>query len=462
MEPVQGRTSIAQWENWWWFRASRMVRDYDLSGAPSGIQPIDEFPAFSFVLADMHPHVLALPFAVLALGLALNLLLTEHDATRPQLVLYALAIGGLIFLNTWDGPIYLAILIGAEALRRLRRNGTGLLMRADWLALIRLALIVGGLAVVCYLPFLISFRSQLSGILPNVIHATQFQQFFAMFGPFLIVLVFFLGVEVWRGQEEMNWSLARNVLGFGLLALVLSLVVLGVIAWLRPEIRGAVYSIVDAAGGLAAQVGTVLRIRLIGLPVLILLGGMAFVVVARLFGRTAIEEDEAPYAASTGFALLLVGAGALLALFPDYLYLRDNFATRINTVFKFYYQAWLVWSIASAYAAYTILADVEWHIRPSSVLRGVFAVVLVGVLVLGMVYPVLADVFAGHRGRRTPERHRREPALAGWRGLAGARQRRSGRDRVPARRWSGATRTRSWWRRWARPTTCRGAAASRP
>jgi multidrug efflux pump len=47
---------------------------------------------------------------------------------------------------------------------------------------------------------------------------TQIQQFFMMFGPFLIVLLCFLGVEIWRGQEEMNWSLARNVLIFGLVA----------------------------------------------------------------------------------------------------------------------------------------------------------------------------------------------------------------------------------------------------
>ena len=36
---------------------------------------IDEFPVFSYILGDNHPHVLAMPFAVLAVGMALNLLL---------------------------------------------------------------------------------------------------------------------------------------------------------------------------------------------------------------------------------------------------------------------------------------------------------------------------------------------------------------------------------------------------
>ncbi len=384
------RGSVNDWNHWWWFRSSRVIRDYDLSGAPAGIQPIDEFPAFSFVLADMHPHVLALPFAVLALGLALNLLLTDHDATREQLVLYGLTVGGLIFLNTWDGPIYLAVLLGAEALRCLRRNATGRLARADWLALLKMGAILLGLAVVLYAPFLIGFRSQLGGILPNVIHTTRIHQFFMMFGPFLLILGAFIGVEVWRGRGEMDWRLARNVILFALAVLILGMIALGLIAWLRPEIRGAVYSIVDAAGGLFAQVGVLLNIRLAGLPLLLLLGGLILLVVARLFGRAAIEEDEFPYASATGFALLLVGAGAVLALLPDYLYLRDNFMVRINTMFKLYYQTWLLWAIASAYGAYTILFDVEWQIRPSAAVRTVFGVGLAIILVAGLSYTALA------------------------------------------------------------------------
>ena len=48
------------------------------------------------------------------------------------------------------------------------------------------------------------------------------------------------------------------------------------------------------------------------------------------------------------FVLLLVLIGALLVVVPEFVYLRDQFGTRMNTIFKFYYQAWILWSLAGA------------------------------------------------------------------------------------------------------------------
>ncbi len=58
-------------EFWWWWRASRVIRDrMPLTGADQEV--ITEFPFFSFLLGDLHPHVLALPFVLLALTVAFN------------------------------------------------------------------------------------------------------------------------------------------------------------------------------------------------------------------------------------------------------------------------------------------------------------------------------------------------------------------------------------------------------
>ena len=66
--------------DWWWWHSARVISDRNLNGVHSEV--IDEFPQFSFLLADNHPHVLALPFVVLALGLALNIA-ADAAATEP-------------------------------------------------------------------------------------------------------------------------------------------------------------------------------------------------------------------------------------------------------------------------------------------------------------------------------------------------------------------------------------------
>ena len=71
--------------SWWpnrpggiiWWRASRVLSDYNMSG--NWLEIIDEFPFFSFLLSDLHPHVLALPFATLMLALALSIVLSTEE-----------------------------------------------------------------------------------------------------------------------------------------------------------------------------------------------------------------------------------------------------------------------------------------------------------------------------------------------------------------------------------------------
>ena len=97
-----------------WFFASRTIQDRNLSGASTEV--IDEFPVFSFLLADLHPHVLALPFVLLAVLISFEWLLTGNilskisspttQHSKEKIILSALVFGSLIFLNTWDFPIY--------------------------------------------------------------------------------------------------------------------------------------------------------------------------------------------------------------------------------------------------------------------------------------------------------------------------------------------------------------------
>ena len=74
--------------------------------------------------------------------------------------------------------------------------------------------------------------------------------------------------------------------------------------------------------------------------------------------------------------------GALLILGPDFVYLSDNFGYRINTVFKFYYQAWIVLSLASAYGTAVLLKNLR------GLANGIFSTIVALVLIVGLTYPI--------------------------------------------------------------------------
>ncbi len=380
-----------------WFWPSRILKDYDLDGTEIPVQPIDEFPQFSFLLADNHPHVMGLPYVLLALGLSVNLVLRKRRPTFGEIVFYGLCIGALVFLNTWDGPIYMLALVGADGLRRVI-NRQGRLEQSDFFGMAGLLAALLVLTGIFYLPFLISFRSQASGFLPNIITPTYFPQFFLMFGPFLLILMFFLINEIRLGRLRMNWLLAaQTIVGLfvGLLVVVLALIL---IALRVPEIYDGVMQFGSRFGGLDKVLPMIAERRWVTLPTTIVLLAMLAIVVARLFPRRqkflAGDADQEArqvvnYSPSTGMALVMVALAVGLTLVPEFFYLRDNFGVRINTIFKFYYQAWVLLSIASAYAVYALLFDSE--MRPSLAVQIAFSAVAIIVIGCGLLYPILGN-----------------------------------------------------------------------
>ncbi|MGH2606760.1 MAG: DUF2298 domain-containing protein, partial [Anaerolineales bacterium] len=203
----------------WWWRASRVVHDVNLAGAEPEV--IDEFPFFSFLLADNHPHVLALPFVLLAIGFALNVYLgwgsgegrsiQEREPilgeslrivlSRGDFWLGAWLLGALAFLNTWDFPIALALLAAALAWTDRRRGLQGILS-AGWTSLS-----LGAAAFGLYLFWYLGFSSQAGGVLPNLLFPTSFLQFSVMFAPALVPIAYWLVRETIRGWRRDDLGL---------------------------------------------------------------------------------------------------------------------------------------------------------------------------------------------------------------------------------------------------------------
>jgi YYY domain-containing protein len=382
---------VEEWADvWWWFRASRVLTDIQLAGGEAGgAQPIDEFPNFSFLLGDTHPHVLALPFGMMALALALNVLLTKRHPTVYDLVFYGITIGSFIFLNTWDILAYFGAFIGADALRRIMRNDSGRLSSVDFVSLLGDFVVFAGVAVLSYSIFLYSFRNQAAGILPNILYPTYFPNFFIMFAPFLVLLMIFLLVEVWRGRQalRMNWAWGGTVIAVVTLIIV---VFSGLVALRVSTDVNAMNSFNAQVQGVQNVTQALLERRITHSLVAILMAFGMVIVIARLFPRLSDKTRDLniTYSASSGFALLLVAIGAVLVFVPEFFYLADVFGTRINTIFKFYYQVWAVWGIASAFATFSILTDTT-VLRPAPILRYTVGGVLGVVLFLGLMYPIL-------------------------------------------------------------------------
>jgi YYY domain-containing protein len=86
----------------------------------------------------------------------------------------------------------------------------------------------------------------------------------------------------------------------------------------------------------------------------VVLGLVAFIIaIVFIFRRTVGREQL--QADVSGFVLLLLTTGALLALAVEFVYIKDQFGTRMNTVFKFYFQTWILWGIGGAFALATFI-----------------------------------------------------------------------------------------------------------
>ena len=373
----------------WWWRASRVVQDYDLPGTFREI--IDEFPFFSFLHADLHPHVLAIPFGLLAIGIALHIYLGGWRArtglfgyslyiSRPGFLFTALTLGGLAFLNTWDILIAAVLIMGAYLLARVATEGWGW-KRLEEVVVFGLPLAV--LSFILYLPFYVGFSSQLGGILPNVVYPTRGAHLWVMFGTLWLPLIAYLLFLGRSARLRANWRLAA-AFSIGLVVLLwgVSWILALAIAWARPE-DAQLFLNAQNTPGLADLFAPATLKRLGSIGGLLTLLGLLVPALAFLLGQSGRGKRSATGSAPQGFLLLLIGLAALLVIGPEFLYLRDQFGTRINTIFKFYYQAWMLWSLAAAFGAAVLLDSLR------GVRKAVFATGLAIVLVVGLVYPYL-------------------------------------------------------------------------
>ena len=335
---------------WWWFRSTRVIDTLAADGS-SLDYTITEFPAFSFVLGDLHAHVLAIPFLLLAICVALNACLSPDRlgwswlARHPaQAAALALSGGALAFINFWDFPTFLAISAGALLLKGWRDYPGSPLQAATAALSVFVSLLA--LSLVMFAPFYFgAFSGQTSGILPLQDVATRPFLLFIVLGLFILLSLAFLTQRLLR----LQWPEAADAPAAAI-AMVLAIAPLGV--WVA---TGFLFGLaMEGAGAAFDDLGRRLLLAGPGAVVVAAAGYCALTLARRAPHPEPVEGQPA-----VSFTLLLMGLGFYLLLGAELFHIVDSFSgpwRRMNTVFKFYYQAWLLLGIVAAFALYSLLA----------------------------------------------------------------------------------------------------------
>ena len=412
--------------NWW--HTSRIIdyKGYDVT--------INEFPFFSFLLGDMHPHQMAIPFVLLALNTALSFIKTEDknffekDPLKISFLVFSgLVLGGLWFLNSWDFPTYFFVTAIAILSYKYARGEKF----ANWSRDAGISLgIIFGVAIIAYLPFTLSFQSQAKGI--DITKAnTRIGDYLTIFGIMLFPIVSFMiarilnwlyalrlqnvaGLKVKRrnlycprcmseireGKKicgQCGYMISGEELYLGGIELPVKKANNTVVSFFKFFLEptenkdSKVYLYAGIAAAVAA--GLVIFKSIIDAPNIGIFSGVMFLFLSLmvLLALTRVEMRE------NQFVILLILTGVFASLGCELLHIVDTFSRagkhmpleRMNTVFKFYYQTWIMFSIAAAYGFFWVT---HFYLKfKHKIFRYSWIGIMCVLIFMGLFYPVAAS-----------------------------------------------------------------------
>ena len=358
-----GEGAVGQFDFW---RSSRVIDTSAQGGLDyCGGCEITEFPFFSFLFADLHAHLIALPFAILALGLGLALLMGAEKtcstkAWAARIAALALTAGGLFTINSWDYPTYLLFSVGVVVLAALiftmgRVSGRTLVLAGTGVVGVWL------LGILLFAPFHLSYEGSVGfPFVERHDFATPLYQYLAIHGIFLFLAISYLLYRLW--QEYPVKSVGKTP-----------------IALLTQALRSRKFwPVAGAVILLAIVAGFGYHTAAFALLVLIMAGLVAVKTLAKR------EEGSGPEL----FALLMLGMALALGIGVEFLKVNLVDPGRMNTVFKFYFHAWTLMALASAFFAWRLGAMAI--LRQFTVRRAAWTGALVILIAAGLVYPIAA------------------------------------------------------------------------
>ena len=352
-------------DHWWWWRASRVIglREagivYDYT--------INDFPFFSHFFADLHAHLIAVPFVLLNMAVGLELFLSPISLGLKwirrnwgKLIVFAICLGSLVFLNSWDLPTYAFLFVVLIALGEYLRRGK--LDRKYFIDVIVFCVVLVGLAVLFYIPYTKSMLSAtgrlasvggggqgvIFGLAPYYGYSSRYLHLFIFWGLFLFLTFSLIVAQSWgmlRHRNVGRWAIAGAV----------AIPLLPFIVWAITVNWDSIRKWLDS--------GPVFALEKFGhlLPVLIILSLIILLVVKK-------SQSIVRYAREGGrahiFVLAIIFVG-LLGIMGCELFFMDDRGSgpyeRLTAVFKLYYQAWIFLAVASGACLYWLAS--RWRQR---------------------------------------------------------------------------------------------------
>jgi YYY domain-containing protein len=342
--------------DWYWY-PSRVIPG----------EPITEFPYFTFLYADPHAHLLAFPITVLAISWSLSVVLRkarwgETDGRFNMLGTVigmgfgALVIGALRPTNTWDFYTYIVLASLAlfySVIRRGEFKALSVIRLPAWIKKAATALIVTAVFVLLvfllYQPFGAWFDQGYNQVKVWEGDRTPLGSYFTHWGLFLFIIVSWMAWETYHWMKTTPESALKKLTPYKTwlyAGLILFLIVLLVLL-----VQGVV-------------------VALVVLPV-----GVWAVVLMFRPGRSDGHR----------FLLFLIGTAIFLTLVVELIYMVGDIG-RMNTVFKFYLQAWIMLALSSGVClAWTLQSLKYW--KPK--LEFVWQVLLFLLVVSAALFPLM-------------------------------------------------------------------------
>ena len=299
------------------------------------VNTINEFPYWSFLFADLHPHVIDMPIEVLMLGVVAMLLLSKTSKElvvtayrKERWLLYTLAaftFGTIAVVNPWDIPVYALLLAAAlliGTIYRKRQEPLLELLISLGYTIVGIALICG-IGYLCYWPFYAWYQELFINGIGVVGQGSAFGPWLTVFGFWFFVALSFLLVEFY-----FWWGSTRRFRANPM-----------------PEAR-------RVTGYILVACFVLIFLALLGLKTLlfalVIMGIFLFVqhfIVPRYFYN---------FDTTLCFSYLLLLMGLCIVFGIEIVYIRDfldgSAYERMNTVFKFSMPAWLCFGIGGALA----------------------------------------------------------------------------------------------------------------